>query len=125
MKRAFLNILVFYAIISQQSVFAQQNAMYTQYMFNTLAINPAYAGSRNVISAAALLRTQWTGIDGAPKTQTFTIDAPINKKKIGLGFQIFSDKLGKTSNTGAAASYAYRIRMDKASLSFGLQGSVN
>jgi type IX secretion system PorP/SprF family membrane protein len=94
-------------------------------MFNTLALNPAYAGSRNVISATALLRSQWSGIAGAPKTQTFTIDAPINEKKIGLGFQVFSDKLGKTANTGMVASYAYRIRMEKASLSFGLQASVS
>lgn len=108
-----------------QPVFAQQDAMYTQYMFNTLAINPAYAGSRNVISATGIIRNQWAGIDGAPKTQTFTIDAPIEAKKIGLGLQVFSDKLGKTSNTGVTGSYAYRIRMDKASLSFGLQGSLS
>lgn len=105
--------------------FSQQSAMYTQYMFNTLAINPAYAGSRNVVSATALLRSQWTGIEGAPKTQTFTIDAPLNFKKIGLGFQIFSDKLGKSSSTGVVGSYAYRIRMEKATLAFGLQGSIN
>ena len=104
---------------------AQQEAMYTQYMFNTLALNPAYAGSRNVVSATGLIRSQWTGIKGAPKTQTFTIDAPINKKKVGLGMQLFADKLGRTSNTGAVLSYAYRIRMDEASLSFGLQGSFS
>jgi len=108
-----------------QSAFSQQDAMYTQYMFNTLAINPAYAGSRNVISATGIIRNQWAGIDGAPTTQTFTIDAPIESKKIGLGLQLFSDKLGKTSNTGLIGSYAYRIRMDKASLSFGLQGSIS
>jgi type IX secretion system PorP/SprF family membrane protein len=124
MKRIIVLILFYCALINQK-VFAQQDAMYTQYMFNTLAINPAYAGSRNVVSATALMRSQWQGIQGAPKTQTFTIDAPIEAKKIGLGIQIFSDKLGKTSNTGAVASYAYRIRMEKASLSFGLQGSVN
>jgi type IX secretion system PorP/SprF family membrane protein len=72
-----------------------------------------------------MLRSQWVGIDGAPRTQTLTIDAPINNKKVGLGLQLFSDKLGKTSNTGIVASYAYRIRMEKASLSFGIQGNVN
>lgn len=97
--------------------------MYSQYMFNSLAINPAYAGSRNVLSATALFRSQWTGIAGAPKTGTFTIDAPIGEKRIGLGLQVFSDKLGITKTTGAVASYAYRIRMEKGTLSFGLQAS--
>ncbi len=104
---------------------AQQDAMYTQYMFNALALNPAYAGSRNVISATALYRNQWTGITGAPETTTFTIDAPINDKKIGLGLQVFNDRLGITKTTGVVASGAYRIRMDKGTLSFGLQGSVS
>jgi len=100
---------------------AQQDPMYSQYMFNTLAINPAYAGSRNVVSATALFRNQWTGIDGAPKTGTFTIDAPILNKKMGIGVQLFTDKLGITQTNGATLSAAYRIRMDKGSLSFGIQ----
>lgn len=104
---------------------AQQDAMYTQYMFNTLAINPAYAGSRNVISATALFRNQWTGIEGAPKTGTFTIDAPIMNNRIGLGFQLITDKLGVTSTTGAVLSAAYRIKMDVGTLSFGMQGNVS
>lgn len=104
---------------------AQQDAMYTQYMFNTLAINPAYAGSRNVISATALLRSQWTGMEGAPETQTLTIDAPMFKKKVGLGLQVFQDKVGIVSSSGAIATYAYRIRMDRASLSFGVQGGLS
>lgn len=104
---------------------AQQEAMYTQYMFNTLAVNPAYAGSRNVVSATSLYRSQWTGMKGAPETLTFTIDAPVNNKKIGLGLQVYSDKIGISSSTGAVATYAYRLRMSKGSLSFGLQGSVS
>ena len=125
MKRTLGLLLILLTGLSISSAFGQQTAMYTQYMFNTLAINPGYAGSRNVISATALLRNQWTGVEGAPTTQTFTLDAPINQKKVGLGLQLFSDKLGRTSNTGAVVSYAYRIRMSKASLSFGLQGSLN
>lgn len=104
---------------------AQQDAMYTQYMFNTLAVNPAYAGSRNVISATALYRNQWTGYDGAPKTSTISIDAPINDKRIGLGLQVFNDRLGITNTSGLVLSSAYRIRMETGTLSFGLQGSVN
>jgi type IX secretion system PorP/SprF family membrane protein len=100
---------------------AQQDAMYTQYMFNTLAINPAYAGSRNVTSFTALYRDQWVGIEGAPKTATATLDMPIDDKRVGLGVQVFDDKIGITSTAGAFVSYAYRIRFDKGTLSFGLQ----
>ncbi len=110
---------------------AQQEVMYTQYMFNTLAINPAYAGSRNVISATALFRNQWTGIEGAPKTGTFTMDAPLLNDRIGLGFQLISDQLGATQTTSGTqtltgvVSAAYRIKMEVGTLSFGMQGNVS
>lgn len=123
-KYIYLLVLIFLIAFVKESK-AQQDAMYTQYMFNSLAINPAYAGSRNVISSTLLYRNQWIGIDGAPKTTTFTIDAPISDNKIGLGLQIFNDKLGITNTTGAVISSAYRIRMDKATLSFGLQGGIS
>lgn len=125
MKISIPYLFAFALIFNIGNAFSQQEAMYTQYMFNTLAVNPAYAGSRNVVSATALFRNQWSGIKGAPKTQTFSIDAPINQKKVGLGLQIFADKLGRTKNTGTVLSYAYRIRMENASLSFGLQGSLS
>ena len=125
MKR--FNNIIFIAclLLSSLTANAQQDAMYTQYMFNTLAINPAYAGSRNVTSATALFRNQWTGIAGAPKTGTLTVDAPILDKRLGVGLQIFSDKLGITQTTGAVVSAAYRIRLDEGTLAFGLQGNVN
>lgn len=125
MKRLTGIIIFFYFILLHGTVKAQQDAMYTQYMFNTLAINPAYAGSRNVLSATALFRNQWTGIDGAPKTGTFTMDAPILQNKIGLGLQLFSDKLGITQTNGAIVSAAYRIRLETGTLSFGIQGNFS
>jgi type IX secretion system PorP/SprF family membrane protein len=126
MKKIIYTSISFLMLIAfAKESYAQQDAMYTQYMFNTLAINPAYAGSRNVVSATALYRNQWTGYDGAPKTSTFSIDAPINDKKIGLGLQVFNDRLGITNTTGLVLSSAYRIRMEKGTLSFGLQGSAN
>nr|MBC7611394.1 type IX secretion system membrane protein PorP/SprF [Pseudopedobacter sp.] len=125
MKKIIYTVFILsFLILSSKESNAQQEAMYSQYMFNSLAINPAYAGSRNVISATALYRNQWSGINGAPKTGTFTLDAPTNNKKIGLGMQVYNDKLGITNTTGLVLSSAYRIRMDKATLSFGLQGSV-
>lgn len=123
MKRYITALLLMTAAVT--ATYAQQEAMYSQYMFNTLAINPAYAGSRNLTSATVLYRSQWVGIEGAPKTATFTIDAPINDKKIGLGLQVFSDKIGIVNTTGAYASYAYRLRMEKGTLSFGLQGGAS
>lgn len=118
-----LALLLISATVSKLQ--AQQEAMYSQYMFNTLAINPAYAGSRNVTSATALYRNQWVGINGAPETITFSIDAPINSKKVGLGLQVFNDKIGITKTTGAFASYAYRIRLQKGTLAFGLQAGAS
>lgn len=118
--------LIFFVYLSLMSfaLFAQQDAMYSQYMFNTLAINPAYAGSRNVLSATGLYRAQWIGIEGAPRTATFTLDAALNHQKVGLGLQLFNDRLGISRTTGAAASYAYRLKIGESALSFGIQGSL-
>lgn len=121
MKRLTGILILSFTLMLCGTAKAQQDAMYSQYMFNTLAINPAYAGSRNVVSATALFRNQWTGIDGAPKTGTLSVDAPILDKKIGIGAQIFTDKLGITQTNGGTLSAAYRIRMEKGSLSFGIQ----
>lgn len=114
-------------IAFSSDVFAQQEAMYSQYMFNTMAINPAYAGSRKVTSVTALMRTQWIEIEGAPKTETITVDAPVKGDKVGLGFQLFNDKIGVANTTGGFISYAYRLKMndDDAFLSFGLQAGVS
>lgn len=125
MRRIHKIILIACLFLTSYGVKAQQDAMYTQYMFNTLAINPAYAGSRNVTSATALFRNQWTGIEGAPRTGTLTLDAPILDKRIGVGLQVFTDKLGVTQTTGAVISGAYRIRMNEGTLAFGLQGNIN
>lgn len=122
MKKYILFLFVMYLAAAAR---AQQEAMYSQYMFNTMAINPAYAGSRGVTSATALFRSQWVGIKGAPETATFSIDAPLNDKKVGLGLQVFSDKIGITKTAGGFASYAYRIRMDRGTLSFGLQAGIS
>ncbi|MCE9539426.1 MAG: type IX secretion system membrane protein PorP/SprF [Bacteroidetes bacterium] len=91
--------------------FAQQDPQYSQYMFNQLSINPAYAGSKEGLSTALFLRNQWTGIDGSPKTETITIHGPMRKKKAGLGFTVIADQLGPKKSIGALGSYAYRIKI--------------
>lgn len=104
---------------------AQQDAQYSQYMFNMLAVNPAYAGSRDVLSITGLYRNQWVGLEGAPVTQTLTADMPVRKEKIGLGLSLFNDRVGVITSRGITGTYAYRIRFDrKGTLSFGIQGGV-
>jgi len=117
--------IILSVLLSSLSVLGQQDAMYSQYIFNTLAINPAYAGSRDILSATALLRNQWVGIEGAPKTQTISFDMPLSNKKMGLGVQGFNDKVGITNLSGSFVSAAYRIFMERSTLAFGLQGGVS
>jgi type IX secretion system PorP/SprF family membrane protein len=100
-------------LLASIHLLAQQEAMYSQYMFNTMAVNPAYAGSREVFSTTLLARAQWLGIDGAPISQTLSMDAPLSNKKIGVGLIMFNDRIGLTHNTGMHGSYSYRIRFKK------------
>lgn len=95
--------------------------MYTQYMFNGLALNPAYAGSHGELSLTALTREQWSGLEGAPSTQTFAIHSPIKNKKISLGMVLLRDQIGVSKEHSVYGSYAYRIAMEKGTLSMGLQ----
>ncbi|MFT7588080.1 MAG: type IX secretion system PorP/SprF family membrane protein [Limisphaerales bacterium] len=101
--------------------FGQQEAMYTQYMFNKLAVNPAYAGSRGSTSITLLYRDQWTGFDGAPKTATASIHGHLRNPKLALGLQVVSDRHGLQNNIGLMATYAYRLPLGNGRLSFGVQ----
>jgi type IX secretion system PorP/SprF family membrane protein len=103
---------------------AQQDPQFTQYMFNPLVLNPAYAGSREVINTVLLYRNQWVNLDGAPTTVTASINSPLKNKKMGLGFHIISDKIGPTTMNKYVASYAYRIRLGNGKLSFGLRAGL-
>lgn len=104
-----------------QLAYAQQEVMFTQYMFNGLALNPAYAGSHEAVSMTFLARDQWSGLDGAPATQTFSIHSPIKNKRIALGLNVIHDKITVFNQTGVNATYAYRIPTEKGTLSMGLQ----
>lgn len=116
-------LLLFFFITPTSN--AQQRPMYSQYMFNMLNINPAYAGSRGVVSVTALLRDQWVGIPGSPKTNSISFDMPINEKKIGIGVQLYDDKLGIERSTGLNASYAFRFQLtESGTLSLGLQAGL-
>jgi type IX secretion system PorP/SprF family membrane protein len=110
------------ALNSSLWCWGQQQAMFTQYMFNGLAINPAYAGSHQTLEFTALARQQWTGLEGAPSTQTFTAHSPLKNKSIGLGLSIIHDKIGVTSQFGTYGAYSYRIQFqNKGVLAMGMQ----
>lgn len=108
------------------TAYGQQDAMFTHYAFNTVAVNPAYAGSRDALTITGLHRSQWVGFEGAPTTQTLTLHAPILKNRIGLGLSILNDKIGPTNTTSLYADVAYKIPVsEKGTLSFGVKGGVN
>lgn len=105
---------------------AQHPPLFSQYMFNTLPINPAYTGSRDALSISALARLQWVGFTGAPSTQTLNFHTPLKDRKNNIGLIVFNDKLGVTYNTGIFGTYAFRFEVSqKARLAFGLQGGIS
>ncbi|MCJ7467906.1 MAG: type IX secretion system membrane protein PorP/SprF [Maribacter sp.] len=108
------------------SLFGQQDAQYTQYMYNTVSVNPGYAGSRGHISIALLHRSQWVGLDGAPKTQTFNIHSPIGYRGVGLGLSIVNDRIGPTAETNFDIDFSYTLYTStEGRLSFGIKASAN
>lgn len=115
---------------------AQQQPMYTQYMFNGLVLNPAYAGAQETFSATALARKQWVGMDGAPQTLTFSAHSPLDNLRTGsrkrpgspvsVGVTLFCDRIAVTGQTGLIGTYAYKIAIGRlSSLSLGLQGGFS
>lgn len=120
-----MKIISFFSILLGLGniAFAQQEAQYSQYMFNLLAVNPAYAGYKETLNVSILNRNQWTGQPGAPKTQSVVADAALGKtKKVGLGLLFLNDKIGLQSQTSAFLNYAYRLPVgaNEERLSFGL-----
>lgn len=108
------------------TVQAQQDPLYTHYMYNTLTINPAYAGSRDALTITALHRSQWIDFKGAPMSQTLTIHSPIASEHIGVGLSAYNDKIGPTNNTSVSADFAYILKLnEKSKLALGLKGGIN
>jgi len=117
-------ILFIVGIIAFSSANAQQDALYSQYMFNPLAINPAYAGTRNTISGIMLYRNQWVGINGAPKTVSMAVHSPIKGKNFALGLNLLAETIGPTNNSTFLGTYAYHLNLGKGKISFGLRGGL-
>ena len=106
------------------SATAQQEAQYTQFMYNKLAYNPAYAGSLGATTATGIVRSQWLGLEGAPKSQVFNIDAPLYDNRVGIGLNLARTTIGIATNYNADISYAYRVPLGKGNIGVGLQGSI-
>ncbi|MBL0735616.1 type IX secretion system membrane protein PorP/SprF [Flavobacterium sp. GN10] len=121
MKKLIL-VFMFFSIVS----YAQQDAQYTQYMYNTIEVNPAYAGSRGALSVFGLYRTQWIGLDGAPETSTFSVNTPLKNSDLGLGVSLVNDKIGPTVENTLSADLSYTIPTSESwNLSFGIKGTAN
>ena len=120
-----LIVLVF--ILLSTISFAQQDPQYTQYMYNTLSVNPAYAGQRETLSVVGLNRSQWVGIDGAPLTQSLGIHSPLRNERVGLGLNIVRDALGPATETFVDANFSYTIPLNAndLKLSFGVKGGLH
>ena len=114
-------LLTFSGLVS----FAQQNPEYTQYMYNTMTVNPAYAGSVGTLEANLLLRKQWVNIDGAPQTGTIGLHSPIGNKKTGLGLNIISDELGPSSEQTVTGNFSYMLDLGvETKLAFGMKAGI-
>ena len=121
-RKIILSVLLFAGIVS----YAQQDSQFTQYMYNTVNVNPAYAGSRGVMSIFALHRTQWVGLDGAPTTNAVSINTPLNSSKLGLGVSVINDKIGPIHENTISADLSYTVPTSETfKLSFGVKATAN
>lgn len=114
-------ITLFVLLFSIQG-FAQSDALYSQYMYNQFVINPAYAGSRNSMSAMLMHRSRWVGIDNAPSTSTFSFQTPLTKSNFAFGLNVAADKLGASTNLLVGLTAAYHLKLSTGKLAFALRG---
>lgn len=120
--KSFLKLVVI--VFSVTTIYSQQDAQYTQYMYNMNVLNPAYAGSQGTLSLSFLGRSQWVGIDGAPQTFTASVNSPI-RKNIGLGFSVIADNIGPLKEQNVYADFSYTIPLsNNSNLALGLKGGV-
>jgi type IX secretion system PorP/SprF family membrane protein len=125
-SRILKGMVCFLLAAASMPTLAQQKVQFTQYMFNGLILNPAYAGTEEMLSITAMHRMQWTGIEGAPVTQTLSAHTLFPGKHMGIGISFVNDKIGVHKNLSAMASYAYHLPVGKTSwLSFGVQAGLH
>jgi len=121
-----LSILILFLILVTSTSHAQQDAQYTQYMYNTISVNPAYAGSRDALSLIGLYRTQWVGLRGAPRNFTIAGHSPLKNEKLGLGISVVRDQIWVQDETYLDVDFSYTINTSEtAKLAFGLKGGLH
>ena len=122
-------LIVLLAIITTTTgvkLFAQQDPQFSHYMYNTVSVNPGYAGSREVLNITGLHRSQWLGLDGAPTTQTLSMNTPLRNRKMGIGFSVVNDRIGPINQTFIYADYSYAVKLTKTmKLALGVKAGVN
>jgi type IX secretion system PorP/SprF family membrane protein len=121
MKKMKILLVLMMAMMSLTTVLGQQDPQYTQYMYNQNVLNPAYAGSRGVLSIGMLGRSQWVGVDGAPETLTLSIHSPVGRN-ISLGLSVIHDEIGPAKEDNLYADFSYTIHTsEEGNLAFGLK----
>jgi type IX secretion system PorP/SprF family membrane protein len=122
-KRAVIGIVLF--VSCSTNISAQQLPLYSEYMFNTFEINPAYAGFKDAIQITSMFRKQWTGFKTAPQSTFISIDMPISGKRVGLGLKIVDDRDEITKTIGAQAAYSFKIPTgENSTIALGLQAGA-
>lgn len=121
------SVIIIFVVLLNITAKAQQDPMISQYMFNGLFLNPAYAGSHKYVTSSLLHRTQWVDFPGAPKTSFLAIDGliPSKSENMGLGLIVAHDRIGATEQTDIYANYAYQLKLNKGKLAFGLKAGVS
>jgi type IX secretion system PorP/SprF family membrane protein len=117
-------IMIIVLLFVSYAAFAQQDVLFTQYMYDKLELNPAYAGSQELFAMDMLTRIQWVGIQGAPRTISFTAHTPLRNPHIGLGFDAIRNELGPSIDYGVLGSFAYRVIFPTTKLCFGVAAGI-
>ena len=118
--------LIIISLCFNNKLLGQQDPQYTQYIYNTMAVNSAYAGQRDALSIIGLYRNQWVGIDGAPKTLSFGIHSPLKNERLGLGLSVVSDEIGPAQENYVDLNLSYTIPFTESTeLSFGLKAGFH
>ena len=126
--KVLMGLMVWAVALNFNEVQAQQDSQYTNYMYNTQVINPAYAGSREQLSALLLYRNQWVGLDGAPETYNFGIHKALERTpRVGLGLNFYQDAIGPADESNITADFSYTIPVNHngTQLAFGIKGGIN
>lgn len=119
-------IVIAILLVSFVQCYSQQESQYTQYMYNTMSINPAYTGTRGVPSILGLYRTQWVGLEGAPQTGSFSIESPISYDGQALGLSVINDIVGPSTTTNVAGNYSFPIQLSsELKMNLGISAGFN